>query len=288
MSNATTNHVWYAVLSCLCFAVLTPTVMADDLEKLDMPIVRDRDDFGLAITGYEATSQANFVKGESAKHTASLVGLLQAAPDQDVLCFKSRLSASSAKDDDRDERLVKGRDRRKEEYVPLLPFQDLRDRRNQPILLAPVELETIELERPAYEIEMLLVEGTAVVVEERESAEIPAIVADRFVDIGNNTEVRITAMQVNNKGVMKVTMDLRREGGDRGAVIDSMYALNEDGDVIGGGRWINQLDLFANRYEVELELALDKERGIDALRITLATEYEVVPVKFEIEKLFSK
>ncbi len=279
--------VYLIVLMCLG---LMPAglIAADDLDDLDLPTFRDRDGYALAVTEYESASEADLLDDDPPEHTLGLTGVLQAPEDVDVLCFRTTLLADAAENEDGDDLLLQGRNRKAEEYAAVLPHKELTGRRGEPLQLAEAELASVELDRPAYEVEMLELQASAVVVEERESEELPAIVADRFIDIGHGTKARVKSMEIGKRGIMTVKLDIERSGGTTGPVIDSLYALNADGDAIGGGRWTNELDLFADGYEVELAFALNAERKIDALRIVLATEYEVVPVKFEVEGLFQQ
>lgn len=268
--------------------VLVPTGLADDLEKAGLPIVENRDGYVLAVTEYEASTSADLLSDDPPEHEVSLTALLQPAERADVLCFATKMTAKSAKTERREELLLPGRRDRKQEFAAVLPHSEFRGRRDKPLMLAESELESAELKRPGFEIEELEIEATAVVVEERESEEIRAIVADRFIDIGHDHQIQVTAMEVDGKGVMTVKLDLKRASGDRTPVIDSLYALNADDKIIGGGRWTNELDLFAGKYEVEMTFPLSGEATISKLRIVLATKYEVVPVRFVVERLYQK
>lgn len=262
----------------------------DELEGQGLPVFSTRGGYVLALTDYEVSTKAELLEGEPAKHKLSLKGLMLAPQDDDVLCFRTSLDAKSAEGDRGKELLGRGKPRRQTEYKAVLPSSDFTDRRGKPMLLTAVALDDVELDRPGYEVERLELEVDAVLVEEREQAELPAIVADRFVDIGNDTEVKVTAMEVDKKGEMTVKLQLKRRAGDRSAVIDSLYALDEDGDPIGGGRWTNELDLFSSGYEVEMTFPLSGRQSIDKLQVVLATEYEVVPVKIglDVQRLFEE
>lgn len=282
--------LWIAALlvgsSVLLADLLTPA-RADDLDRLKLPIVRS-DDYALAITAYSANSEADLIKGRATEHSLSLDGLLYAEEDEDVLCFQTRLVAKSALDDRDEELLDFKRGKKDQNYAAVLPNADFPGRGGKPIPLTGVELADIDLQAPAYKVETLILEATAVVIKEREDEELSAEVADRFVDLGHDIQVQVTAKEVDAKGMMTIKLDLRRARGDKGALVDSLYALNSRGKVIGGGRWTNELDLFAGAYEVEMVFPLNQERTVDKLRLVLATEYEVQKVQFEIEELFQK
>lgn len=262
--------------------------LADELEKAGLPVYRNADGFTLAVTEYQATTEADFLKNDPPEYEVELSALLRPAEDMDVLCFQTEMQAASAEGDRGKELLLPSRKRRGADFAAVLPHAEFKDRRGRPIPMVESELKGVELRRPAYEIETMTIAVNAVFVEQRESEAVPAIVADRFVDIGHDTEVKVTAMEVDDKGVMKVSLNVRRAAGARSAVIDSVFALDDDGDAVGGGRWTNELDLFADSYDMELEFPLQGKPTIDKLRVVLATKYAVEPVRFEVEGLFQK
>jgi len=281
------SHAFAATLALLTL-LAAPAALADDLDDQGLPVVRNRAGYALAVTEYSTATDASFQNNEPAEHTLSLEALVRPEEDADVLCFATTLVATSARGDRRKELLLPGRAERGKEFKAVLPMPAYKTRRGEPIALSAAELSKVELSRPAYEVRTLTCEIDAVLVERRDSETVPAIVADRYIELGHDTRVKVAAMEVNNKGIMTIKMNVKRPPGRRGAVVDSVYALDDDGDAVGGGRWQNELDLFADAYDVELEFPLEGKPTIPSLRIVLATEYEVKPVRFEIEGLFQQ
>jgi hypothetical protein len=265
-----------------------PAFADDDVDRLGLPVFEERDGFTLSVTEYEATTRHDLLDDDPAEHSVSFTAWLRAPEGKDVLCFATTLLAVSAEDGDGDELIVPKRRRAKDEYAAVLPSTQVKNRKGEPILLAEAELDRVDLRRPGYEIEELVVEARAVVIEEKETAEMNAVVADRFVDVGQAHQVQVTSMEVDNRGIMTVKLNVRRTGGNRGPVIESLYALNDRDDVIGGGRWTNELDLFANNYDVEMQFPLNEDKTAAKLRVVFATEYEVETVKFTVEKLYQE
>lgn len=272
----------------LCLSPARSPAEEDDLEALKVPVFVNDDDYAIAITEYEMTTKAELLEEDAPKHEIELIALLHPPADLDVLCFRSRLVAEKALNGDDDELLLRGRGRDNTKFAALQPIVGFADADDEPLLAAESKMESVELSRPGYEVEMLTLEVTAVVVDETASAEMPAVVADEFVDIGNGTEIMIQKMEIDNKGNMNIEMKLQRSGGKDEPVIHSMFALDADGEVIGGGRWINELELFNTRYEVELKFPLQDRTTATKLRVVLATEYEVETVRFKLKDLFKK
>ena len=276
----------FAAFAVLC--LVPPALFADELEKLGMPVFfgEDDDGYGLAVFEYEASTDANLLRKKDIKHEIELKALLRPSEDDDVIGFRTALEPKKAENEDGDNIIADPGKGRRDLHSAVYPRQDYPDRKGKPIEMAYVELTPCELEQPAAYIEELEVHALAVVAEERETEEFPAVVADRFFDVGHNVSIQVTAMEVKAKGVMTVKLDVKRSGGKRDTIVDSLYALNEDGDVIGGGRWINELDIFAKHCEYEMLLILQDEVTITNFQVVLATEYEIVPVPIVIEKLY--
>ena len=224
MMNRRTTVCALGCLICLGLFNAPRLVASDALEKLDVPVFYDEDeDYGLAIIEYKSTTSAKLIKGDGRAYEVEFDAFILAPEKADVIGFRSEMLARSAKDDRRKELLIPDRKRKADEYVAVLAHPDYTDRRRDPLMLAKIELPTAELKRPGYEVDELEVEAYAVVVEDRESEEIDAIVDDQFVDLGNDMRVRVTAIEIKGrKGVMSIKLDVKRKAGDRGAVIDSI------------------------------------------------------------------
>lgn len=288
MKQMTKNH---AVMIVSLFAVLAfalPHSFADDLEAMDLPVFRDRAGFGLGITSYGLQTDADLLEGEVPQHTLKLAGLLQAPDDEDVLCFSTSLLVKSAEGDRGKDLLLPQRKRNKDKkFVALVPSLAYKNRRGEPLMLCLAEMDSIALNRPATELEELVVTATAVIVKDRSSKEISAEVAGRYNDIGFGTSIQVSSIEIDNKSEMTVKLSVKHTGNRDLPVIDSVYALDSRGKALGGGRWANELELFAKSYEVEMNFPL-MGSDVAQFQVVLATKYEVKEVEFTIEDLFQR
>lgn len=276
------------VLSVLTFD-LTHAI-DDDLETLRVPVFREKQGYGLAVTQYALETEADLFDGDAPEHTAELSALLQAPSGEDVLCFASTLVVNHANNREGKDLLVPQRGKRKgQKFFALIPHPDYKTREGKPMALCETELDDMSLTRPGSEVHELIVTATAVVVKQRESEEVAAEVADRFTEIGSGTSVQVSSIEVDKKGEMTVQLSVRHKGNKDLPVIDSVYALNRRSEVLGGGRWDNELELFGKTYEVELAFPLrGDEKSIDKLRIVLATEYELKNIEFTLKDLLGQ
>ncbi|MGB1125452.1 MAG: hypothetical protein ACPG4Q_09615 [Phycisphaeraceae bacterium] len=277
-------------LTVVALVCLAPPVSfaADELEKRGMPVFfgDDDDGYGLIIYEYDAKTEAKFVGKKEIEHEVEFAGYLRPSDKDDVIGFQIRLQPTKAINDDGDDVLAgEGRGKR-DMHTAVIARPDFQDRKGKPIEMAYVELSQCELDAPGAHVEDLELNAFAVVAEDRESEEFPAVVADRFQDVGHNVAIQVTSMEVKAKGLMIVKLDVKRSGGKSDTIVDSLYALNEDGDVIGGGRWINELDIFAKHCEYEMLLLLDDEVTITNFRVVLATKYEVISVPITVTDLY--
>ncbi|MEO0475537.1 MAG: hypothetical protein AAF085_06150 [Planctomycetota bacterium] len=274
--------------SLLLCSFVGPTWADKDLEQLGMPVFYGEDDeeYGLIVTEYQASTEAKLVRKKDVTHEIELLGYIRPSEDDDIIGFSTTLEPKKALTEDGDDILAgQGRSGR-EEYSAVVPRLDFTNRKGKPLEMAFVEINQCELDQPGAYIEELEVQAVSIVAKDREEEEFPAVVADRFLDVGHNVAIQVTAMEVKGRGVMTVKLDVKRSGGKRDTIVDALYALNEDGDVIGGGRWINELDIFAKHCEYEMLLLLEDEVTISNFKVVLATKYELEPVPIVIEKLY--
>ena len=283
-----TPAIFIATLSVLCVAL--PHARADDLEDLNLPSFRDRDGFGLGVTSYSLQTDADLLDGKAPEHTIELAGLLQAPKDEDVLCFSSTIFAKSAEDARGKDLLLPQRKRKTDKkFLALLPSLTYKDKRGDPLMLCLSELDSVSLNRPGTDIDELVVVATALTVKKRESQAISAEVASQYIDIGFGTSVQVSSIEVDKKSEMTVKLIVKHTGNKDLPVIDSVYALDQRGKKMGGGRWTNELELFSKRYELDLVFSLNgDEKTIDQFQIVLATKYEVQEIELTIEDLFSR
>lgn len=290
MRRTLTNALGATAFALIAFAIALPVAHADDLEDLGLPAFRDRAGFVLGITDYRLETDADLLEGDGPEHAFEFNALLQAPDDEDVLCFATTLRIESAQDS-RGRNLLAPQRRRNTDnkFNPLVASSTYKNRRGEPLLLCPAELDSVGLSRPATEVDELVVVARAVVVKDRTSEQIRAEVADRFNDIGSGTSVRVTSIEIDRKSEMTVSLSVKHTGNRDLPVIDSIYALDRRGKTLGGGRWTSELELFAKRYELELAFPVQgDQRSVDQFRIVLATEYEVKDIAFRIEDVFSR
>ena len=278
--------LWVMVGLLVLSQLALPSVVANDLKALRIPSFENKDGFAIGITEYSLETNAELLGGKKPEHSVELSALLQPAEREDVLCFSSTLVAKSAEDSrGRDILRPQRKNSRAKKFNALMPSLEYKDRQGEALLLCESELDAVELDRPGTEVAELVVAATTIIVKKRKSEEIAAEVADRYTDIGSGSSVQVGSMEIDNKGEMTVKLNIKHTGNKDIPVIDAVYALDKRGKRMGGGRWTNELELFAKSYDVELNFLLQGE-DVDKLEVVLATDYEVEEVEFVIDELF--
>lgn len=276
------------VCALIAIGLFLPVAVADDLSKLKLPTYRDKDGYGLGVTEYNLTTDADILGGEEPEHTLEFTGLLQAPEGEDVLCFGSTLVAKSV-EDARGRGILQRESKRKQniKFNALIPSMEYKNRRGDPLMLCETELDAVDLDRPGSEVAEMVVIATAVIVKERKTAEIDAEVTGEDYDLGLGSVVRVSSMELDDDSEMSVELKIKHRGNKDIPVIDSVYALDARGKRLGGGRWDGELELFAKGYDVELTFPL---RGADVkqFQVVLATDYDIEKVEFTIEDLFDR
>ncbi|MEM9108568.1 MAG: hypothetical protein AAGC72_00935 [Planctomycetota bacterium] len=284
------NRSFGLLIASLCGVIFfsVETTHAEDLESLKVPVFRDRDGYGLAVTEYSLETDAELLRGESAEHSLKFSALLQPPDDEDVLCFASTMVAKYANDEDGKDMLrPKRRRNNQQKFYALLPSLQYKTGRGTPMVLCESELEEIVLKRSGSGVYELAVVATAILVKEREIEEVAPEVSRNYTDIGHGTTVRVSSSEIDDKGEMTLKLAFKHVGNRDIPVIDSVFALNDRGKRIGGGRWTNELELFGRGYDVEMEFPL-KDRDVEKLEIVLATEYDIEQIEFVIEDVFQQ
>jgi hypothetical protein len=277
----------FLMLAVVCAAQLVlSAAWADDLEGLKLPAYRNDDGYGLGVTEYSFETNADLLEGESPEHSIELSGLLQAPDKEDALCFSSTLIVKSVEDARGRDIMRPQRKKRKDlKFNALIPSLEYKDRRGEPLQLCETELDAVELNRPGSEVAEMVVVATTVVVKQRTTEEIDAEVSDRYYDIGLGSSIQVSSMEIGKKSEMTVKLKIKHTGNKDIPVIDSVIALDSRGKPLGGGRWTNELELFAKSYDVELKFPL-KGQDVAKFQVILATEYDIEQVELTIEDLF--
>ncbi|MFI4861393.1 MAG: hypothetical protein ACIAXF_12015 [Phycisphaerales bacterium JB063] len=232
--------------------------------------------YRIAVTQYEASTEIDYEEAE-ATHEVAMTCLVHQPERLDVVCLLEQLTVVEAIDDEGDDIYLPPRRRSgsgSEEYVAFAEG------------MTSVELKSAELERPAYTIERMQLVTQAVIAHERGEFELRAIVTDDPLDTPYATTVRLSEMKIGRDHVAELVIEYDREDDPGRPLPEAIYALDEDGNVLGGGRWTEGSEIFAPDGKFEAEFFVSDDADVTTLRLVFLTEYEVVPMQFEVEEVF--
>lgn len=264
----------FLTAAALGLGVCVPGVLAAD----DPPEFEHEDGYLYRVASYQSSSEIDYEEGDK-KHEVRLTCIVQPPEREDVVCLLEVLSVEKAEDDEGDDI-----------YLPSRRNRSVRDSDRTYIAFmedeAEIELKDAELSRPAYTIERLLVTTEAVVAEERGEFELRAIVSDDELETPFDTSVRLSEMKIGRDHMAEITIEFERETTPGAPLPEAVYALDEDGNVLGGGRWTEGVNIFSDTGEFEAEFLVTDDADVTTLRLVFLTEYEVKPLTFEITGVF--
>lgn len=236
------------------------------------------DDFICRVTEYSATTEIEYEENET-KHEVEMTCIIKSPEGEDVVCVLEQLSIVSTVDDEGDDI-----------YLP--PRRGRALRTNDRTFLAfidgeaEVELKGAELSRSAYTLEEMVLTTEVIVAEDRGEFEMRAIVSDDEMETPFDTSVRLSEMRIGRDHKAEIVIEFDRENEPDSPLPEAVYALDEDGKVLGGGRWIEGVNIFSETGEFQAEFFVVDDADVTTLRLVFLTRYEVVEQTFEITDVF--
>ncbi len=149
-----------------------------------------------------------------------------------------------------------------------------------------VELPRTDLSRDASAIAGMTAEAVIVIAQKRDKFKLPAVVMEDFKDVGNGISVRINSLSMNAKRELTVVLDYKRaDATTESPFIEKIYALDPQGNALGGGRW-TEGDPFGQTGKWTAKFKLAGDQVHQSLRFDVVTQSEARSLTFEIKKIF--
>jgi len=268
------THPRFLTAAVLPLGLLTALSAAPDRPR----DFENDDDFVCWVTEFSASSELDYTENDHT-HEVEMTCLIRLPEGEDVVCVLEQLSVASVEDDEGDDIYLpprRGRSQRDDERTYVAFVQGV----------AEVELKSAQLSRPAYTVEEMVIATEVIVAEERGDFELRAIVSDDELDTPYQTSVRLSEMKIGRDHVAEIVIEYDRENTPGAPLPEAVYALDEDGQVLGGGRWTEGVNIFSETGEFEAEFLVTDDADVTTLRLVFLTEYEVVPQTFEITDVF--
>ncbi len=231
--------------------------------------------FGLKITDYEASIEHTY-EGARTQHDYSvgMAGFVTAPRDLDVVCINSSLGVTSIRNR-RGDNLIKDADTVSREFTAF--HSDT----------AAVEVPESELTAHPYTIGEFKTRAQVLVARQRQSVEYAGDVMEAPREAPGGMTLRVRSMEIADKGLAEVEVAFKRLRGLGHPFLESIYALNEAGEVIGGGRWTDGNPL-GEDGRLQTEFQIKPGERWDRVRCVICTEYDVRDVTFTVTDVFQQ
>ncbi len=241
----------------------------------------DSKEWGIQWHELEMDSKVDFVENKKTKHELDMAGTIRRPDDVDAVCVSNRLRVDGALDANGTNMYIKEEPRRGTSHRSgsYAAFHNS---------LAKIEVHDAELRKSAHAIEKLGVSAKIVIAQQRTSANLPAIVMEKFTKIHEDIAVRISGLKMDaNRQLMLTAQCKRRFDGLKGAFIESVYALDSDGKRIGGGRWTKG-DAFSDSAKTTYEFKVDEGRTHAAFEFLICTKFDTKVYSFVTRGIFQQ
>jgi hypothetical protein len=152
---------------------------------------------------------------------------------------------------------------------------------------AKVSAKDTPLTQNAYTIKTLGVESTAVIAKKREEKAVSPTVMEEFNELAPGFKARISSLQMANDRTLTIMIDYTRAQPQATPFIESIHALNNEKQDIGGARWSLGSPLGA-KGKITAAFPVAKGEAHTSLRLVMVTEFEFQPVSFEVNDAFQQ
>jgi hypothetical protein len=153
---------------------------------------------------------------------------------------------------------------------------------------AEVEVPMTKLKRTAYLIQEMELKATVILAEERKDKTLPAVIMETPDQVVPGATVRITGLQLSPLRELTITVKCDRDrAGPAGPFVEQAWILDEDGGVIGGGRW-TQGDPFSKTGTLTAKFDLPKGKNHKSVKFVACTKYSRKPLAFTIKDVFQR
>jgi hypothetical protein len=154
--------------------------------------------------------------------------------------------------------------------------------------LAPIEVHDAELRKSAHAIRKLGVSAKIVIARQRTSANLPAVVMEKYTKVHDDVAVRISGLTMDEDRQLTLTARCKKRfDGLKGAFIESVYALDSDGKRIGGGRWTKG-DPFGDTCKITYEFQVAKGRTHASFEFLICTRFDTKVYSFVTQGIFQQ
>ncbi len=93
-------------------------------------------------------------------------------------------------------------------------------------------------------------------------------------------------MKINRNRLAEVEIEYSRSADETGAFLESVYAVDASGQLLGGGRWSKANRIFSNSGKFKTEFVIPPNSTIKSIKCIFVTKFNLKPLEFTIDKVF--
>jgi hypothetical protein len=241
------------------------------------------DGYTLVCRRLELESDIDLEQRGEREHSLELEGAVRPPASEDAVAVTSEVKVIEALDGEgtnlvkRDRRRSAVSDRyKKGTYGGVLDGE------------AKVAISKLELTANPYTIKTITGEVEVIVAEARENRRLPPLVTEEPQEVVPGLDVKIQSLRLAKDGTLRVVVHCSRASdGKTGPVIEQVWALDENGLKISGGRW-SEGDMFCKTGTLTANLQLSPKKTHKYLRFIAVTRYRAKVLRFQIKGIFQK
>jgi hypothetical protein len=266
--------------------------LRETLGRGGFPVFESSNGYKLGVAELETRSKLQLGRTGTREHTFRLEGYIEAPKEDDAVGITHELRVLQAADAEK-HNLVKlepvskrgglaaGKSKGLERYeANLYTFFHAG--------VASVEIPLTDLHRSGYTLQELELGAIAILAEERQDKETPAIVMEEPIFVVPGVTIRVTNLQMTRSRELTVVCKCERpQAGSVGAFIERITVLDEEKQVLASGRW-NQGDAWAKSATLTAKLTFPGEKTHKFLRFTAVTKYSTKRMTFQVTGIFQK
>lgn len=154
--------------------------------------------------------------------------------------------------------------------------------------VAAIELKDMYVTANPYTIDKIVAEARIIVGEERKTQRLAAVVMEKPEKVHNDVRLRIRMLKMSEKQVLTLVADYeRRKEGTDGPFVEAIYAIDKEGNRIGGGRWVKGTP-FGDKGKITYEFQVQKDQTHAEFEFVVCEKHRAHIARFEISDVFGK
>ncbi len=234
--------------------------------------------YELTLGEMETRSEVDLADERKSEYSVELIGTIKAPEKVDAVGVLEEFRVKSVYDNDKKD--LFGRRRQAPRYSD--DYNAFHDR------IAPVEVEKTEIVRDAWTIQRMELATQVILAEKRSEHVLPAVVMEDYKQIAPGLKVRITSLRMSDDRKLTVRGSYKRIAeGPHKPFVEALYCLNDDKEVLGGGRWTKG-DPTGSSGSLTWSFQLRRRQVHRDIRVVMVTECETQELRFNLKDIFQR